>query len=119
MRDPRSKYRPYPTVDLPDRRWPSRVIAAPPVWCSVDLRDGHQGLPDRMGRARKRRFFQALVATGFKEIEVSYPASSQLDFDFTRELVEEKRVADDVTIGVLVPAREDLIDVTFDAIRGA
>ncbi|MGH7339804.1 MAG: 2-isopropylmalate synthase, partial [Candidatus Rokuibacteriota bacterium] len=119
MRSPKRKYTAYPTVPLSDRRWPERVIERPPIWCSVDLRDGNQALPEPMGPSRKRRFFEALVATGFKEIEVAYPSASQLDFDFVRELVCEERVPEDVTIGVLVPARDELIDRSFEAIRGA
>jgi 2-isopropylmalate synthase len=118
-RPPRAKYRPYPTVDLPDRRWPGRVIERAPVWCSVDLRDGNQALVDPMNHERKRRFFELLVRMGFREIEVGYPSASQTDFDFVRWLVDEGRIPDDVTIQALTAAREDLIVPTFDAIRGA
>jgi 2-isopropylmalate synthase len=119
MKPPKGKYRPYPTVDLPDRRWPGRTIERAPTWCSVDLRDGNQALVEPMGMDRKRRFFDLLVRMGFKEIEVGYPAASQTDFDFVRWLVTEGAVPDDVTIQVLTAAREDLIVPTFDAIRGA
>jgi 2-isopropylmalate synthase len=116
---PTSKYRPYTPVDLPDRTWPSRTIGAAPRWCSVDLRDGNQALVEPMGHDRKRRMFETLVAMGFKEIEVGFPASSQPDFDFVRWLVEADAIPDDVTIQVLTQAREPLIRRTFDAIRGA
>src|SRR5258708_25307585 len=110
---PIRKYRPYPAVDLPDRRWPSRAIATSPQWCSVDLRDGNQALIDPMDVARKRRLFESLVRMGFKEIEVGFPAASQPDFDFVRLLIEENLVPDDVTIQVLTQAREELIARTF------
>jgi 2-isopropylmalate synthase len=119
MRSPEGKYAAYPRVALADRRWPERAIERAPVWCSVDLRDGNQALVEPMGPARKRRLFDALVRTGFREIEVGYPSSSQLESDFVRELIQRKRVPDDVTIGVLVPARDDLIDPTMESIRGA
>jgi len=116
---PASKYRPSPTVALPDRTWPSRVITRPPLWCSSDLRDGNQALIEPMDRARKQRMFDLLVGIGFKEIEVAFPSASQTDFDFVRALIEEGRIPDDVTIQVLTPAREDLIARTFEAVRGA
>jgi 2-isopropylmalate synthase len=116
---PAHKYRPAAPVDLPDRRWPSRVIARPPAWCSVDLRDGNQALVDPMGPERKRLLFDALVATGFREIEVGFPAAAQPEFDFVRELIEEDLVPPDVTIQVLTQAREHLIRRTFEALRGA
>ncbi len=113
------KYRPYPPVPLPDRRWPERTLERAPLWCSVDLRDGNQALVEPMGADRKRRFFDALVQMGFKEIEVGFPSASQTDLDFVRELIEEKKIPDDVTIQVLTPARDALIERTFEAIRGA
>jgi len=116
---PASKYRPSPTVALPDRTWPSRVITHPPLWCSSDLRDGNQALIEPMDRSRKQRMFDLLVSIGFKEIEVAFPSASQTDFDFVRALIEEGRIPDDVTIQVLTPAREDLIARTFEAVRGA
>jgi len=116
---PASKYRPSPTVALPDRTWPSRVITQPPLWCSSDLRDGNQALIEPMDRSRKQRMFELLVALGFKEIEVAFPSASQTDFDFVRALIDEGRIPDDVTIQVLTPAREDLIARTFEAVRGA
>jgi len=116
---PASKYRPSPTVALPDRTWPSRVITHPPLWCSSDLRDGNQALIEPMDRSRKQRMFDLLVSIGFKEIEMAFPSASQTDFDFVRALIEEGRIPDDVTIQVLTPAREDLIARTFEAVRGA
>ena len=113
------KYRPFAPIDLPDRRWPSAVIEAAPLWCSVDLRDGNQALIEPMGPERKWRMFETLVAMGFKEIEVGFPASSQTDFDFVRALVESDRIPDDVTIQVLTQAREDQIRRTMDSLRGA
>jgi 2-isopropylmalate synthase len=116
---PHWKYRPYDTVDLPDRTWPEVVLSSAPVWCSVDLRDGNQALVNPMDAARKRRFFDLLVQLGFKEIEVGFPAASKTDFDFLRVLVEEELVPDDVTIAVLTQARPELIERTFEAIEGA
>ncbi len=116
---PTHKYRPFPAIDLPDRRWPSRTITHAPRWCSVDLRDGNQALVEPMSVARKRRMCDALVARGFKEIEVGFPSASQPDFDFVRLLIEEDLVPDDVTIQVLTPARAPLVRRTFESIRGA
>ena len=116
---PIHKYRPFPAIDLPDRRWPSRTITRAPRWCSVDLRDGNQALVEPMDVARKRRMFEALVAMGFKEIEVGFPSASQPDFDFVRLLIEEDLVPDDVTIQVLTQARAPLVHRTLEAIRGA
>jgi 2-isopropylmalate synthase len=118
-RMPIHKYRPFAPIHLPDRQWPSRVIERAPVWCSVDLRDGNQALVEPMGPERKRRMFEMLVKLGFKEIEVSFPAASQTDFDFTRQLIEEKLIPDDVTIQVLTQSRPELIERTFESIRGA
>ncbi len=116
---PIQKYRPFTPVELPDRTWPSRTITRAPRWCSVDLRDGNQALVEPMGPDRKRRMFEALVAMGFKEIEVGFPSSSQPDFDFVRWLIEADVVPDDVTIQILTQAREPLIRRSFEAIRGA
>ncbi len=116
---PIHKYRPFAPINLPDRRWPSRVIDKAPTWCSVDLRDGNQALVEPMGPERKRRMFDLLVRLGFKEIEVGFPAASQTDFDFVRELIETKKIPDDVTIQVLTQAREELITRTFESIKGA
>ncbi|MFT5203608.1 MAG: 2-isopropylmalate synthase, partial [Candidatus Aldehydirespiratoraceae bacterium] len=116
---PFEKYRPYPAVELPDRTWPGRRIESAPMWCSVDLRDGNQALVDPMDATRKRRMWDLLVQMGFKEIEVGFPAASQTDFDFVRELIEGGLIPHDVTIQVLTQARKDLIDRTFEAIEGA
>ena len=116
---PIRKYQAFEPIDLPERSWPGAKIAAAPIWCSVDLRDGNQALVEPMDAARKRRMFEALVAMGFKEIEVGFPAASQTDFDFLRELIEEDLVPADVTIQVLTQAREHLIERSFQAIAGA
>ncbi len=113
------KYRPFPPVGLPDRTWPSRVIERAPTWCSVDLRDGNQALVDPMGPARKRRLYDELVRIGFQEIEVGFPSAAQPEFDFVRDLIENERIPEDVTIQVLTQAREELITRTFEAIQGA
>jgi 2-isopropylmalate synthase len=116
---PTHKYRPFPTIDLPDRRWPMQVIDRAPLWCSVDLRDGNQALVEPMGPDRKRRMFELLVKLGFKEIEVGFPAASETDFGFVRELIDQRLVPDDVTIQVLTQARPELIERSFESIRGA
>ena len=114
-----ARYRPFTPIDLPDRRWPSRVIDTPPRWCAVDLRDGNQALIDPMSPARKRRMFELLVSMGYKEIEVGFPSASQTDFDFVRQLIEEDLIPDDVVIQVLTQARDHLIERTYESIRGA
>jgi len=114
-----SKYRPFAPINLTDRTWPNRVISAPPTWCSVDLRDGNQALIEPMDAARKRRMFDMLVKIGFKEIEVGFPAASQTDFDFVRELIERRLIPDDVAIQVLTQARPELIARTYESLRGA
>lgn len=119
LTDPSSKYRPFPTIDLPDRQWPSRSITQAPVWLSSDLRDGNQSLIEPMDAAKKMRFFKTLVQVGLKEIEVGFPSASQTDFDFVRELIEGNHIPDDVTIQVLTQAREDLIERTFESVKGA
>jgi 2-isopropylmalate synthase len=116
---PFDKYRPYETVDLSDRRWPDVVLTRAPVWCSTDLRDGNQALVNPMDPARKRRMFELLLALGFREIEVGFPAASRADFDFVRTLVEEEVVPEGVTIAVLTQARPELIERTFESIEGA
>jgi 2-isopropylmalate synthase len=118
-RMPFDKYRPFLPLALPDRTWPSRQLDKAPTWCSVDLRDGNQALIDPMDPARKRRMFEALVAMGFKEIEVGFPSASQPDFDFCRLLIEEDLIPDDVTIQVLVQCRTELVERTYEALRGA
>jgi 2-isopropylmalate synthase len=115
---PSQKYRPFPPIDLPDRRWPSRTITQPPIWLSTDLRDGNQALIEPMDGARKLRMFRQLVAIGFKEIEVAFPSASQTDFDFVRQLIEEDLIPDDVTIQVLTQSREELIRRTFESLVG-
>jgi 2-isopropylmalate synthase len=119
LRNPSTKYRPFAPIDIADRRWPNRIIAAPPQWCSVDLRDGNQALIEPMDAARKRRMFDMLVKIGFKEIEVGFPAASQTDFDFVREIIELKLIPDDVTIQVLTQARPELIARTYESLKGA
>src|SRR3954447_3792655 len=119
MSMPCRKYRPYETVQLENRTWPDTVVTEAPIWCSTDLRDGNQALVSPMDSARKRRFFELLVALGFKEIEVGFPAASATDFDFVRELVEEGLIPDDLTLAVLTQARPELIERTFEAIEGA
>ena len=116
---PIHKYSPFRPIDLPDRTWPMRVIDRSPQWCSVDLRDGNQALVEPMGPDRKRRMFDLLVKLGFKEIEVGFPSASETDFAFVRELIERDLVPDDVTIQVLTQARTELIERSFEAIRGA
>ena len=113
------KYRPYPTVDLPDRTWPNQVIAHAPIWCSTDLRDGNQALVKPMDGERKQRMFDLLVTLGVKEIEVGFPAASKTDFDFVRRLIDEDRIPADTTIAVLTQARPELIEQTFESIEGA
>ena len=120
MRLPIHKYRPYPYGPaLPDRMWPEQRLERAPVWCSVDLRDGNQALIDPMDVARKRRFWDLLMRLGFKEVEVGFPAASQPDYDFTRLLIEEDLVPDDVWIQVLTQSREELIERTIESIKGA
>jgi 2-isopropylmalate synthase len=119
LRIPSTKYRAFAPVDLSDRTWPNRLIQAPPVWCSVDLRDGNQALIEPMDAARKRRMFEMLLKIGFKEIEVGFPAASQTDFDFVREIIDGGLIPDDVTIQVLTQARPELIARTYEAVRGA
>jgi 2-isopropylmalate synthase len=119
---PYGRYQPYHhqfTIDLPDRQWPSRRITKAPRWCAVDLRDGNQALIDPMSPERKRRMFALLVQMGYKEIEVGFPAASQTDFDFIRQLIEQDLIPDDVTVQVLTQCREHLIDRTFESLRGA
>ncbi|MGE3664741.1 MAG: 2-isopropylmalate synthase, partial [Pseudonocardia sp.] len=117
------RYRPFhelvEPVSLPDRTWPDTRITKAPLWCAVDLRDGNQALIDPMSPARKRRMFDLLVRMGYKEIEVGFPAASQTDFDFVREIIEQDAIPDDVTIQVLTQARAELIERTYEACEGA
>ncbi|MGB5963923.1 MAG: 2-isopropylmalate synthase, partial [Sulfurimonadaceae bacterium] len=112
------KYRPYPQVDLPNRQWPSNVIEKAPIWCSVDLRDGNQALITPMNLEQKLELFNLLLKLGFKTIEVGFPSASQVEFDFLRKLVDDNLIPDDVTVQVLVQAREHLIARTFEALEG-
>ena len=118
LQNPASKYQPFVPVRLTDRTWPDATVSQPPVWCSVDLRDGNQALIEPMDIERKVRMFEQLVKIGFKEIEVGFPSASQIEFDFMRKLIEEKRIPDDVTVQVLTQAREHLIRRTFEALEG-
>lgn len=113
------RYRPFLPLDLPDRTWPNRRITKAPKWCSVDLRDGNQALIDPMDPARKKRMFDAVVAMGFKEIEVGFPSASQPDYDFVRRIIEDDFIPDDVTIQVLVQCRPELIERTYECLQGA
>lgn len=119
LKDPSKKYRAFPTIDLPDRTWPSKTITAAPIWCSSDLRDGNQSLIEPMDSEKKLRFWKTLVQVGVKEIEASFPSASQTDFDFVRTLIQDGHIPDDTTIQVLTQAREDLIARTFESLRGA
>ncbi|WP_436493253.1 2-isopropylmalate synthase [Actinokineospora sp. HUAS TT18] len=119
---PFHRYRPFPElvepIDVPDRTWPNKRITKAPLWCAVDLRDGNQALIDPMSPARKRRMFDLLVRMGYKEIEVGFPAASQTDFDFVREIVTEGAIPEDVRIQVLTQARPELIERTYEALEG-
>jgi 2-isopropylmalate synthase len=119
LRTPDQKYRPFAPIDIPDRTWPARTLTAPPIWCSVDLRDGNQALIEPMDLARKLRLFDQLVRIGFKEIEVGFPSASQTEFNFVRHLIEQDLIPRDVTVQVLTQARPELITRTFESLRGA
>jgi 2-isopropylmalate synthase len=110
---------PYVPADFSDRTWPSKTITTPPVWCSVDLRDGNQALVEPMGPDRKMRFWNALLKMGFKEIEVGFPSASETDFEFVRQIIDQNLIPEDVTIQVLTQCRPELITRTFEAIKGA
>ena len=112
------RYQRVPVVDYPQREWPNKQIRKAPMWCSVDLRDGNQALIEPMVVEEKVEFFNMLVRLGFKEIEIGFPAASQIEFDFLRQLVERNLIPDDVRVQVLVQCREHLIKRTFEAIRG-
>lgn len=114
-----SKYRATPRIDLSDRQWPNRAIEQAPDWCSVDLRDGNQALVEPMTVQQKLRMWDLLVKLGFKEIEVGFPSASQPDYDFVRALIDGNRIPEDVTVQVLVQAREELIARSFEALKGA
>ncbi len=116
---PIEKYQAYPQVELPDRRWPDRRLTKAPLWCSVDLRDGNQALIEPMNPERKRLMFESLVEMGFAEIEVGFPAASEPDFEFIRQIIEDGAVPDHVTIQVLTQARPELIERTYESLVGA
>ena len=114
-----TKYRAFPPIDIPDRTWPSKVITQAPDWCSVDLRDGNQALIDPMGHDRKLQMYNLLLAIGFKEIEIGFPAASKTEFDFVRYLIDNDLIPEDVTLQVLTQARPELIARTFESLKGA
>ncbi|WP_413061073.1 2-isopropylmalate synthase [Sphingomonas carotinifaciens] len=119
LRDPTTKYRPFPPIALPDRTWPDAVITRAPRWLSTDLRDGNQALIDPMDAEKKTRLFDLLVKVGLKEIEVGFPSAGATEFDFISGLVREGRIPDDVTIQVLTQSRRDLIERSFESLDGA
>ena len=114
-----SKYRPFESIQLENRNWPTESIKQAPIWCSVDLRDGNQALIEPMGEERKLRMFNMLLDIGFREIEVGFPSASQTDFDFVRKIIEENLIPEHVTIQALTQARPELIKRTFEALDGA
>ena len=118
VNDKHTKYKPSVPISLDKRTWPSKAIKKPPIWCSVDLRDGNQALVEPMDTSRKLRMFKTLVSMGFKEIEIGFPSASDTDFQFCRHLIDNKLIPDDVTVQVLTQAREHLIDKTFEALMG-
>lgn len=117
--DPSQKYRPFPQINLPDRQWPNRTITKAPRWLSTDLRDGNQALIDPMGAEKKQRFFDLLLKVGVKEIEVGFPSAGATEFDFISGLVQSGKIPDDVVVQVLTQSRKDLIDTSFESLRGA
>ena len=112
------RYRKNPVVDYPERQWPGKEIEKAPIWCSVDLRDGNQALIDPMVVTEKIEMFQYLMKLGFKEIEIGFPAASQIEYDFLRQLIDRRMIPEDVRVQVLTQCREELIDRTFQAIQG-
>ena len=112
------RYQRVPVVAYPEREWPNKEIEKAPIWCSVDLRDGNQALVEPMVVEEKVEMFNLLVKLGFKEIEIGFPAASQIEFDFLRQLVDRKLIPDDVTVQVLTQCRDHLLQRTFEAIRG-
>ena len=118
MDSPTNKYKSFKPINIKDRNWPNQVISDSPDWCSVDLRDGNQALIEPMGAERKDRMFKLLCDVGFKEIEVGFPSASQTDYDFVRDLIDNKKIPSDVTIQVLTQSREELINKTFEALKG-
>ena len=119
MDNPTDKYSAFKPIDIENRKWPSKLIEKAPIWCSVDLRDGNQALIEPMGSERKNRMFDLLCKLGFKQIEVGFPSASKTDFDFVRDLIENKKIPSDVNIQVLTQAREELIIKTFESLKGA
>ena len=119
LRDPSSKYRPFPQVNLPGRQWPSRTITKAPRWLSTDMRDGNQALIDPMDAEKKTRFFELLCKVGLKEIEVGFPSAGATEFDFISGLVQQDRIPDDVIVQVLTQSRQDLIETSFQSLKGA
>ena len=119
LRDPSAKYRSFPQVNLPDRRWPGQTITKPPRWLSTDLRDGNQAIVDPMDAVKKNRFFDLLVDIGVKEIEVGFPSAGATEFDFIQSLVHSGRNPDDVIVQVLTQSREDLIRTSFESLTSA
>ena len=119
LRDPSTKYRPFPVIDIPDRTWPSKTITRAPRWLSTDLRDGNQALIDPMDAEKKTRFFDLLVKVGLKEIEVGFPSAGATEFDFISGLIRDGRIPDDVAIQVLTQSRRDLIERSFESLDGA
>ncbi len=119
MKQSYEKYIPFTPIDLPDRTWPNQRITKAPVWCSVDLRDGNQALVDPMNLQEKLEYFHTLIDIGVKEIEIGFPSASETEYEICRELIDGGHIPDDVTIQVLVQAREHLIKKTFEAIKGA
>src|SRR5215216_3923822 len=119
LKNPATKYQRFHPVELPGRKWPNRALSRAPIWCSVDLRDGNQALAVPMNVSQKLELFQTLVKCGFKEIEVGFPSASNTEFTFNRRLIEENRAPADVWLQVLVQAREDLIERTFESLEGA
>ena len=118
MDNPIDKYSAFKPIELKSRKWPGKLIEQSPIWCSVDLRDGNQALIEPMGSERKNRMFNLLCKLGFKEIEVGFPSASQTDYDFVRDLIESKKIPSDVNIQVLTQARDELIERTFDSLKG-
>src|SRR6478672_8792487 len=119
LKKPSIKYGAYAPIRLPNRKWPNRTLKKAPIWCSVDLRDGNQALAVPMNVSQKLEMFQTLVKCGFKEIEVGFPSASNTEFTFNRRLIEENRAPKDVWLQVLVQAREELIERTFESLVGA
>src|SRR5947209_14976955 len=119
LKNPSKKYRPFPPIELNDRRWPNQTLTHAPRWCSVDLRDGNQALAVPMNVSQKLELFQTLVKIGFKEIEVGFPSASNTEFAFNRLLIEKGHAPDDVWLQVLVQSREDLIERTVESLIGA